>query len=1035
MTVNKIEQAALDILSKDLGYSVIYGPDLTEGESRERDYGDVVLKQRLQSAIECINPDIPANAVEETLRAILRSTTTSLFENNQIFHQMLTEGIDVKFEIDNGRTKTDKIWLVDFEKPENNDFLAVNQFTVIENHQSKRPDIVLFVNGLPLVVIELTSIVDGNANVRTAFNNLQNYKQSISSLFTYNAFLIISDGWFAKSGTLSSDYYQFREWKTDESVNLLDMQTQSEMQPMIIGLLNKETLLDVIRHFIVFYKNKETTIKGIATYYQYYGVNRAIKKTIDAITSNDKDVKGRIGIVWHTQGSGKSLSMVFYSGKLVQIEQMNNPTIVVLTDRRDIEQQLFDIFENCEQLIRQKPKQVKNREDLKDKLSVASGGVIFTTIQKFLPKNHETSYQELSGRRNIIVIATDAHLYQYDSNNGYAKYMRDALPNASLIGFTGIPIERKDRNTKDVFGDYIHIYGMQRAVEDGAAVTLHYENRLAKIQLSQADQDILSQKVEEITEEDELIERQKDFSRWKSKEVIVGSEQRLKQVAKDLVSHFENRVSVTEGKAIIICMSRRICIALYNEIIKIRPYWHDTSDDKGVIKVVMTGSVNDPLDWQDHIRNVSRRNLLGQRLKDPTDPLKLVIVRDMWLTGFDAPSLHTLYIDRQMSGHNLMQAIGRISRVFGNKKEGLIVDYIGIFQELQKALEVFTKAKEPEQIIVSHSETVAEMLDFYGIVVGIFDGFDYKEYFQLNVNNKLDFILDAVNYVLGLKDEEDSTGKQRFIYHVTKLSQAFDLVDVSNEANKIRNDLAFFQAVKARIVKFEEIDQKSDDEKIKKSVRHQINDVIISKDIVDVFDAAGLAKPTVEILSDEFLEQISNLPRKNLALELLKRLLSEEIKIRSTRNLAQSSKFSKMLAEAIKHYQDEYLEVSQIIEELILLAQEIRDDDKRGKQLNLQQDELAFYDALADNHKVESVLDNETLKIIAHEVVDSVRHSTLVDWQLKESVQARLRVVIKRILRKYEYPPDDITKNDYNISVSKLLNQAELLADFWTKEL
>lgn len=1034
ITENEIEQIALDILNEDLGYTVLYGPDIAEGENKERDYNEVVLQQRLREAIEKINPDIPFDAKEEAFKKALRTTTISLFENNQAFHRMLTEGIDVKFGIGDGKAKTDKVWLIDFANPDNNEFLAINQFTVIENHNNKRPDIVLFVNGLPLVVIELKNALNENADTKAAYNQLQTYKQLIPSLFTYNAFLIVSDGWFAKGGTLSSDYSRFMEWKTADGVNIIDTQTQPEMEPMIKGLLNKKTLLDVIRHFIVFEKTKEKTIKKIAAYHQYYAVNKAIEKSIEATTTQDDDLKGRAGVVWHTQGSGKSLSMVFYTGKLVLTEQLNNPTIVVLTDRNDLDQQLFETFGNCEQLIRQKPKQAENRDDLKDKLSVASGGVVFTTIQKFLPENPGITYPQLSDRRNIVVIADEAHRSQYDFIDGYAKHMRDALPNASFIGFTGTPIEKEDKNTTAVFGDYIHIYDIQQAVEDGATVKIFYESRLAKIELSESDQKLLDERVEEVTEADELTEKQKRFAKWASKEAVVGSEQRLKQVALDLVTHFENRTSAAEGKAMIVCMSRRICVALHNEITKIRPHWHDNSDDKGNIKVIMTGSASDPLDWQEHIRNKPRRKAIGDRLKDPKDPLKMVIVRDMWLTGFDAPCLHTLYIDKPMNGHNLMQAIARVNRVFGDKQGGLVVDYIGIAQDLKKALAIYTESKGKGQLTFDQSEAIAKMLDFYEIVVDMFGTFDYKKYFQLDPRDKLNFILDASNFILGLKDEDGVNGKKRFTFNVTRLSQAFGLVGTTQEAKEVRDDLAFFQAIKARFSKFDESTKKKSNEEIETAIRQIINDAIISKEVVDVFDAAGLSKPTIEILNDEFLEQIKNLPRKNLALELLKRLLNEEIKIRSNTNLVQSRKFSEMLAEAVKRYQSGLIEAAQLIEELIKLAQDIRAADKRGEKLNLRVDELAFYDALADNPSAETILGDEILKAIAHELVDSVRKNTSIDWQLKESVQAKLRVMIKRILRKYKYPPDDPKTGEYNVSITKVLDQAELLADFWTKE-
>jgi len=599
--------------------------------------------------------------------------------------------------------------------------------------------------------------------------------------------------------------------------------------------------------------------------------------------------------------------------------------------------------------------------------------------------------------------------------------MRDALPNASFIGFTGTPIEKEDKNTQSVFGNYIDVYDIHQAVLDGATVRIYYER-------------LLDERVEEVTEDDELTEKQKRFAKWASKEAIVGSEQRLKQVALDLVNHFENRTSAAVGKGMIVCMSRRICVALHNEIIKLRPHWQDNSDDKGSIKVIMTGSASDPLDWQEHIRNKPRRKAIGDRLKDPKDPLKLVIVRDMWLTGFDAPCLHTLYIDKPMNGHNLMQAIARVNRVFGDKQGGLVVDYIGIAQDLKKALAIYTEAKGKGQLTFDQSEAIAKMLDFYEIVVDMFGKFDYKKYFQIEVRDKLNYILDASNFILGLKDEDGVTGKKRFTFNVTRLSQAFGLVGTTSEAKNVRDDLAFFQAIKARFSKFDDSNRKKSNEEIETAIRQIINDAIISKEVVDVFDAAGIAKPSIEILNDEFLEQIKNLPRKNLALELLKRLLNEEIKIRSNTNLVQSRKFSEMLAEAVKRYQSGLIEAAQLIEELIKLAQDIREADKRGEKLNLRQDELAFYDALADNPSAETILGDDILKAIAHELVDSVRRNTSIDWQLKESVQAKLRVMIKRILRKYKYPPDDVATGDYTISVTKVLDQAELLADFWTKD-
>jgi type I restriction enzyme R subunit len=1052
-----IEQLALEILKDEHDYKILYGPDISEGEQKEREYVEVILQDRLKKAVDAINEDIPSDAREEAVKKVMRSFSVSLMDNNKAFHRMLTEGVDVKFNIGEGKSRTDKVWLIDFTNPESNEFLAVNQFTVTENHNNKRPDIVLFINGLPLVVIELKNPVDENADVKAAFNQLQTYKQLIPSLFSYSAFLIASDGWFAKVGTITSDYSRFMEWKTSDSETIVDANIEPELEPMIKGLLSKKTLLDVIRHFIVFEESKEKTLKKIAAYHQYYAVNKAIESTVRATAQTAPMVKEnpenygfpsvrdqapgdkRAGVIWHTQGSGKSLSMVFYAGKLVLTEAMNNPTIVVLTDRNDLDQQLFETFASCQQLIRQTPQQAVNRDDLKKLLSVSSGGVVFTTIQKFLPEDAGEKYPLLSDRKNIVVIADEAHRSQYDFIDGFARHMRDALPNASFIGFTGTPIEKEDKNTQAVFGNYIDVYDIQQAVEDGATVRIFYESRLARIELSDEEHKVLDEKVEEVTEGDELSERQIRFARWTSKEAVVGSEQRLKQVAADMVNHFEQRLSAAEGKAMFVCMSRRICVALHNEIIKLRPHWYDPADDKGAIKVIMTGSASDPLDWQEHIRNKPRRIKIGDRLKDPKDSLKMIIVRDMLLTGYDAPCLHTLYVDKPMNGHNLMQAIARVNRVFGDKEGGLVVDYIGIAQDLKKALAIYTENKGRGKLAFDQEEAVAKMQELYEIVVDMFHGFEYRKYFNLEPREKLNFILDAANYIAELSEEKDGqkfhNGKIRFKENVTKLQKAFGISVPHPKALSIRDDLAFFQAIKSRFAKLDEQTKKRSDEDIETAIRQIINDAIISKDVIDVFDAAGLQKPDISILSDEFLAEVQGMPRKSLALELLKRLLNDEIKSRAKTNLVQGKKFSVLLAEAVKRYQNGLVDSAQVIEELIKLARDIREADKRGEKLNLRTDELAFYDALADNPKAETVLGDQILKNIAHELVDSVRKNTSIDWQIKESVQAKLRVLVKRILRKHKYPPDDPETGEYTTSVKKVLDQAELLADYWVSDI
>ena len=1037
MTESDLEQITLDLLHQTNGYTLASGKDLSEGTSKEREYTEVILQPRLQQAINRINPHSPADAREEALKKAMRSLSLDLFENNEDFHKLLTDGIDVKFGIEEGKSKTDKVWLIDFNDAEKNEFLAVNQLTIAENHHKRRPDIVLFINGLPLVVIELKKATDEDATIKGAFNQLQTYKQQIPSLFTTNAFLVISDGWSAKVGTISSDYSRFMEWKSADGKTIVDSKSQAELEPMVQGLLNKKTLLDVIRHFIVFEKTREKTIKKIAAYHQYYAVNKAIAKTYVATISNDEDIRGRAGVIWHTQGSGKSLSMVFFTGKLILAEKMNNPTVLVLTDRNDLDQQLYETFVNCQQLVRQTPQQAVQRDDLKKLLAVSSGGVVFSTIQKFFPENTGAKYPVLSDRRNIIVIADEAHRSQYDFIDGFARHMRDALPNATFIGFTGTPIEKEDKNTQAVFGNYIDVYDIQQAVEDGATVKIYYESRLAKIELSGKDQKVLDEQVEEFTENDELTERQKSFAKWTSKEAVVGSASRLKQVAADLVKHFEERTSAAAGKGMIVCMSRRICVELYNEITKLRSDWADQNDEKGAIKVIMTGSASDPLEWQEHIRNKSRRAAIGDRLKDPKDPLKLVIVRDMWLTGFDAPCLHTLYVDKPMNGHNLMQAIARVNRVFGDKAGGLVVDYIGIAQDLKNALSVYTESQGKGRITYDQEDAINIMQSLYETVANMFGSFKFKDYFKLEPQRKLNFILDATNYIAELTEVKDGktlkNGKERFKEQVTKLQMAFGLAVPHPKAIEIRDDLAFFQAIKARFGKFDEQNKKYSDQEVETAIRQIVNDAIIAGEVIDVFDAAGIKKPDISILSDEFLAEIQGMERQNLALELLRRLLNDEIKTRSAYNLIQGRKFSEFLFDAVRRYQNGLIDSAKVIEELIKLAKDLREADQRGEKLNMRVDELAFYDALADNPQAETVLGDQTLKQIAHELVENVRKNTSIDWQLKESVQAGLRVQVKRILRKYKYPPDDPATGEYTISVNKVLDQAELLADFWTK--
>jgi type I restriction enzyme R subunit len=1025
LTEDAIEQIALDTFAEQ-GYEIINGTTI------DRAYSEVVLTSRLADAIDKLNPNLPNEVRDEAVKNVLRIQHTTPLANNEAFHKLLTEGVDVKGR-EGDQNKTFKVWLMDFDNPDSNDFIAVNQFTIVEKHTNKRPDIILFINGLPLVVIEIKNATSENATIKNAFDQLQTYKQAIPTLFNYNSILIATDGWFAKAGTITSDWSRFSGWKIPPSksdkLNIVSEpistynstlfpieQNHLEMDIMLQGMLEKKTLIDLIRYFIVFEKTKEKTIKKIAAYHQYYAVNKAIQSTIKA-----SSVQGdqRAGVVWHTQGSGKSLSMVFYSGKMVVTSQLDNPTIVVLTDRNDLDQQLFETFSNCQQLIRQTPVQAENRNHLQGLLSVASGGVVFTTIQKFMPEEKGGEYPKLSDRRNIVVVADEAHRSQYDFIDGYARHMRDALPNASFIGFTGTPIENEDKNTQAIFGEYVDIYDIQQAVEDGATVRIFYESRLAKIELKAEEQSIIDERIDEVTEEDELTERQQRFAKWTQQEAIVGSEKRLQQVAADLVKHFEQRSEVFEGKGMIVCMSRRICVALHDAIIKIRPEWYNGDDDKGVIKVIMTGSSSDPLDWQEHIRNKPRRKAIGDRLKDPQDGLKLVLVRDMWLTGFDAPCLNTLYVDKPMSGHNLMQAIARVNRVFKDKEGGLIVDYLGIAQDLKKALSIYTASGGKGKIEFNQEEAVAKMEEFYDIVVDLFDKFDYKKFFDLETRQKLTFLVDATDYVLGLDN-----GKDRFSANVSNLSKAFAISVPHPKALAIRDDLSFFQAIKTRISKLRDSVKKRSDEEVETAIRQIVSDALISTEVINIFEIAGIEKPDISILSDEFLAELKDMPRKNLALELLRRLLNDEIKKRSSRNIIQSKKFSEMLSDAIKRYQNNAITAAEVIEEMIRMAKEIKQADQRGENLNLDFRELAFYDALEVSDSAVKVLGDDILKSIARELVESVRNSVTIDWDKKESVQAKMRVMIKRILKKYGYPPDLQEQ-----AVKTILEQAKLLGE------
>ena len=1025
----------------DLGYSYVNGADISpEGIAQEREFDEVVLKQRLRSAIAKQNPTVPTDAQEDALKKLLRSESPNLFQNNYTFHKYLTDGIDIEYR-QGDRIVGDKVWLIDYETPSNNEFLVVNQFTIIENNVNKRPDIILFINGIPLVVIELKNAVDENATIHSAFNQLQTYKQSIPSLFLYNALLIISDGWDAMYGSLTSPKQFFVPWKSIDGKVAAD-ENMPQMEVMAKGMLNKEVLPDLIRHYIVFHQNKEQITKIVPRYHQYFAVNKAVETTKVATALNGDQ---RAGVIWHTQGSGKSLTMVFYAGKLVL--NLNNPTLIVLTDRNDLDDQLFDTFSQSQDLLRQTPVQAENRDDLKKKLSVTSGGIVFTTIQKFLPeitekidigegktKNIKGQFELLSERRNIVVIADEAHRSQYDFMDGFAKHMRDALPNASFIGFTGTPIENTDKNTQAVFGDYIDVYDIQQAVEDGATVRIYYENRLAKIDLLEDEKPRVDEEFEELTESEELTDRQRLKSRWARLEAIVGNERRLALIAKDIVQHFEARNSVLDGKAMVVCMSRRICVDLYDQIKKIRPHWHSDDDTEGTMKVVMTGSSSDPLNFQSHVRNKAKRKAMGERLKDPKDPLKIAIVRDMWLTGFDAPSLHTLYIDKPMKGHNLMQAIARVNRVYKDKDGGLVVDYIGIANDLKRALSLYTESGGKGKPAFDQEEAAEVMMGKYEIVSQMFSeqpqdenapkGFDYKSFFHLTPKEKLYFPIQAANYILGLEN-----GKDRFVNVVTALSKSFAISVPHPCTIDIRDEVGLFQAIKTRIVKVTQSGKGKTDEEIETAIRQILSDAVVADEVIDIFDAAGIKKPDISILSDEFLAEVKGMTHKNLALELLKKLLNDEIKTRQRVNLVQSKKFSEMLEKAMKSYQNNLITSAQIIEEMIRLAKDIKEADRKGEDMGLDFREYAFYSALEVNDSSVAVLGDDILRHIARELVDTVKKNTTIDWTVRENVQAKMRIAVKRILRKHGYPPDMELK-----ATETVLEQAKLLAaDFSIK--
>jgi len=1072
ITEDKIETFALEVL-QSTGWEYVHGLMLAPGaEKAEREnFEQIVLVERLRKSVAVLNPTIPQDAQEQAIQKVLRIYSPELLHNNETFHQLLIEKVKIPYQQD-GFERSYEVALIDFENPLNNEFLCINQYTIVENNQNKRPDVLLFVNGLPLVVIELKNAADENATMRKAFDQIQTYKATIPSLFTYNAICVISDGMECKAGSVSAGFSRFMTWKTADGKKEAS-RFIPQLEILLKGMLNPSTLLDLVRNFIVFEKSKKEdvktgitqieTVKKLAAYHQYYAVNKAVQSSIIASGANG-DKRG--GVVWHTQGSGKSLSMVFYSGKLITAPEMQNPTILVITDRNDLDDQLFDTFANSKQLLRQEPVQAKDREHLKELLKVASGGIVFATIQKFLPEDQKSVYEQLSERRNIVVIADEAHRTQYgfeasikevkDKETkekigeriayGFAKYMRDALPNATYIGFTGTPIEGTDVNTPQVFGQYVDVYDISQAVADGATVRIYYESRLAKVNLDEEGKRLIEEFDAELEQDEEITDQQRAKAKYTKLEAIVGNEERIKNLAKDIVNHSEQRQKVFDGKGMIVAMSRRIAANLYKEIIALRPEWHNDDLSKGVIKVVMTSTSADGPEMQRHNTTKQQRKNLAERMKDPADPLRLVIVRDMWLTGFDAPCLHTLYIDKPMRGHNLMQAIARVNRVFKDKPGGLVVDYLGIATDLKKALSFYSDAGGKGDPTLDLEKAIELMNEKFEVVQQFFNEeaktqkdivaeepeayyansfkFNYKRFFNVEPKEKMSIILQSEEHILGLED-----GKARFIREVTLLSQAFALSIPHPRAMEIKDDIAFFQAVKARLVKFEGTGGGKSDIEIETAIKQIVDEAISSDKVMDIFEAAGMEKPDISILSDEFLLEVKGMKHQNLALELLKKLLNDEIKTRSKTNLVKSKKLLEMLEGAIKRYQNNLLTTAEIIQELINIAKEIKESDKEGERLGLTKDEVAFYNALEVNDSAVMVLGDDQLREIAREITEKVKANATIDWTIRESARARLMVIVKRTLTKWGYPPDKQAK-----AIETVLKQAELMADFFTKD-
>ena len=1027
ITENILEETCLSWLA-ELGWGIVHGPDIapeTPASERE-DYRQVILWGRLRETLLKINHGIPASALDEVVRRIESIGGPDALVNNRAFHRLLTEGVDVELphcsaDATNaiGGTRYRKIWLMDAAHPHNNDWLALNQYTVAENQRNRRADVVLFVNGLPLALLELKNPGDENATIKHAYNQLQTYKRDVTSLFVTNALLVISDGIQARCGTISSGWDRFMPWRTVDGKTVAS-KGLPELETTVRGLFRRDVFLDYILNYMVFEDDGAKIIKKAAAYHQYWAVDKALTSTLSACgLAGDR----RIGVIWHTQGSGKSLSMAFYAGKVIRHPVMNNPTLVIITDRNDLDEQLFGTFTGCRELLRQAPVQASSRSHLRELLQVASGGVVFSTIQKFMPDQKGDVHPLLSDRANIVVIADEAHRSQYDFIDGFARHVHDALPHASFIGFTGTPIERDDRNTPAVFGDYIDTYDIRRAVEDGATVPIYYENRLARIELLDTERPHIDPSFEEITEDEEESGKQKLRTKWAALEAMVGAEKRVALVANDLVEHFLKRLEAVDGKGMIVCMSRRIAVDMYTAIQKLRPDWHSDDDNEGMMKIVMSGSASDCQEWQPHIRNKAGREALAKRFKKPEDNLKLVIVRDMWLTGFDCPSLHTMYVDKPMNGHSLMQAIARVNRVFRDKPGGLVVDYLGLADSLKRALAQYTESGGSGDAAIDQEQAVSVFMEKYEIVAAMLHGFDYYSVIQGTYEQRLAGIVRAMEFVLGIED-----GKKRFLLAVSLLSKAFALAVPHPKALALRDEVGFFQDVRAALVKTTGDEQGRTPDDIETAIRQLVSRSITSNEVVDIFTAAGLDKPDISILSDEFLEEVKHLPQRNLALELLKKLLNDEIKSRSRKNVVLARSFAEMLEESVRKYQNRAIETAEIIQELIRLAKDLREAGKRGEKMGLNDDEVAFYDALADNGSAVKIMGDDQLKVLAMELVLRVRQSITIDWTLRENARATIRVLVKRILRQFGYPPDMEQK-----AIKLILEQAEVICADWAK--